>query len=434
MSAAWPRAYVRAWSADLQWTHEELELLAEDLLALARLNQGIVFGEPAPSEEERDRHAAARVTDALDALARSYVRYVQRDAELPRAALPSTDFTPELPLLDARRYGESVNVNTASADELAALPGLGAVTAARVVEYRRLNGSFGSLDELRKVAGISKDAIETLRTVAHAAPPSAGARITSASLDALQRNPTFKQYVQAIVAGDFALSRFRPRPDEDTKARVRREVHGLREEQEQRPYHPYRAMPATLASELARRAEQRQAAAGIHERRVAADRGAQPMHGTLLDDSEYPFFVEQLLKAAAARIRVIMFFMRFEDAKKYPTDALFAELLAAKQRGVDIKVILDRDAEGASIGSRVINDEAYKYLKKNGIAVTYDSVERYTHTKLVTVDGRHVVVGSHNWTAGSFYAYDDTSLYVRSTELCAHYDAQFDTLWAEYTA
>ncbi len=35
-----------------------------------------------------------------------------------------------------------VNINTASANDLEALPGIGAKTAARIVEYRQKNGPF----------------------------------------------------------------------------------------------------------------------------------------------------------------------------------------------------------------------------------------------------------------------------------------------------
>lgn len=50
--------------------------------------------------------------------------------------------------------GQKVNVNTASAAELEELPGIGEVTARRIVEYRSTNGSIRSLEQLR-AAGIS---------------------------------------------------------------------------------------------------------------------------------------------------------------------------------------------------------------------------------------------------------------------------------------
>ena len=41
-----------------------------------------------------------------------------------------------------------VNINTASATEIATLPGIGAKTAARIVEYRQKNGPFKKVEEI----------------------------------------------------------------------------------------------------------------------------------------------------------------------------------------------------------------------------------------------------------------------------------------------
>jgi len=49
-----------------------------------------------------------------------------------------------------------VNINTASASELDALPGIGAKTAALIVEYRQKNGPFKKVEELMNVRGIGE--------------------------------------------------------------------------------------------------------------------------------------------------------------------------------------------------------------------------------------------------------------------------------------
>ena len=51
-----------------------------------------------------------------------------------------------------------VNVNSASATELEALPGIGEVISQRIVDYRTQNGPFTSVDQLADVSGIG-DAI-----------------------------------------------------------------------------------------------------------------------------------------------------------------------------------------------------------------------------------------------------------------------------------
>ena len=49
-----------------------------------------------------------------------------------------------------------VNINTASVADLDALPGIGAKTAALIVEYRQKNGPFKKVEELRNVRGIGE--------------------------------------------------------------------------------------------------------------------------------------------------------------------------------------------------------------------------------------------------------------------------------------
>jgi competence protein ComEA len=50
----------------------------------------------------------------------------------------------------------TVNLNTASAVDLEALPGIGAKTAARIVEYRQKNGPFKKIEELMNVRGVGE--------------------------------------------------------------------------------------------------------------------------------------------------------------------------------------------------------------------------------------------------------------------------------------
>ena len=58
----------------------------------------------------------------------------------------------------------SVDLNTADAAELAAVPGVGRAVAARIVEVREREGSFASLDELLDVAGMTQSRLERARS------------------------------------------------------------------------------------------------------------------------------------------------------------------------------------------------------------------------------------------------------------------------------
>ncbi|HEV7758281.1 MAG TPA: ComEA family DNA-binding protein, partial [Acidimicrobiales bacterium] len=56
-----------------------------------------------------------------------------------------------------------VNLNTATVDQLDALPGIGPAIAQAVVDYRDRNGPFASVDQLLEVRGIGEAKLEDLR-------------------------------------------------------------------------------------------------------------------------------------------------------------------------------------------------------------------------------------------------------------------------------
>jgi competence protein ComEA len=49
-----------------------------------------------------------------------------------------------------------VNINSATPAELETLPGIGARTAQRIVEYRQKNGGFKKIEELMNVQGVGE--------------------------------------------------------------------------------------------------------------------------------------------------------------------------------------------------------------------------------------------------------------------------------------
>jgi competence protein ComEA len=63
--------------------------------------------------------------------------------------------------------GESVDLNTATVEQLDSLPGVGPVTAAAIIAWRDANGSFTNVDQLGDVDGIGPARLEKLRAQVH---------------------------------------------------------------------------------------------------------------------------------------------------------------------------------------------------------------------------------------------------------------------------
>lgn len=86
-------------------------------------------------------------------------------AEAPRvpdrAAGPSPGIPP--PIATVASVVAPIDLNHAGMDELHGLPGIGPALAARVIEFRRTQGPFATVDDLLKVKGIGKKRLDRLR-------------------------------------------------------------------------------------------------------------------------------------------------------------------------------------------------------------------------------------------------------------------------------
>jgi len=58
-----------------------------------------------------------------------------------------------------------ININTATAEDLAALPGIGPTTAQRIIEYRTAHGPFTRIEDLMNVAGIGPATFDNIRAL-----------------------------------------------------------------------------------------------------------------------------------------------------------------------------------------------------------------------------------------------------------------------------
>jgi len=60
-----------------------------------------------------------------------------------------------------------IHVNRASASELTSLPGIGPILAQRIVEDRKRHGRFLTLEDLKRVKGVSAKTLEKLQGLVH---------------------------------------------------------------------------------------------------------------------------------------------------------------------------------------------------------------------------------------------------------------------------
>ena len=95
---------------------------------------------------DRDESAAVTISSSRTASAET--------SDLPSSSAPSPEVSPFA----------LVNINTATAQELCTLPGIGETLSGRIIAYRNEHGLFKSTDEIMSVSGIGSKTYENLKS------------------------------------------------------------------------------------------------------------------------------------------------------------------------------------------------------------------------------------------------------------------------------
>jgi len=102
-----------------------------------------------------------------------------------------------------------VNINTASKDELIALPGIGPAKAQAIVDYRKLNGPFKAVDDLKNVKGIGAKRLDKLRAELTVGP--AQAKVAAATPAKAESRPASAP-TAAAAKGEVRAAEVKPAP------------------------------------------------------------------------------------------------------------------------------------------------------------------------------------------------------------------------------
>lgn len=119
-----------------------------------------------------------------------------------------------------------------------------------------------------------------------------------------------------------------------------------------------------------------------------------------------------------------------ESAKKYiyvPTFVLTdrkttAALISAKQRGVDVRVIID--ALNASV-----QHSKHKELRNGGILVKTENYAGKMHSKSIIIDDKYTVIGSMNFSYSGENKNDENLLIIENPEITKAYKSFFLYQW-----
>lgn len=143
----------------------------------------------------------------------------------------------------------------------------------------------------------------------------------------------------------------------------------------------------------------------------------------LLTDRDYFEGVHSLLSEAEYSIHIVMF-----DVKYYPdypeslVNSILSDLEQATRKGIEVRIITDE---------YLTEKPVVRILKESGIDIKFDSKERTTHSKLIIIDSKIVIVGSTNWGYHSIEKNHEANVVIYSEPLAKQFEGYFEGIWVE---
>lgn len=126
-----------------------------------------------------------------------------------------------------------------------------------------------------------------------------------------------------------------------------------------------------------------------------------------------------LIENATKSIHCVYMYMRDDGDASRLVDAL----IEARERGISVSVVLEGDLSEES-------SSAYSRLKAAGVSVRYDG-GGFVHAKFMIVDGRILLIGSHNISPYALALNNELSILVENESVASVMEGVFADLWED---
>ena len=133
--------------------------------------------------------------------------------------------------------------------------------------------------------------------------------------------------------------------------------------------------------------------------------------------SQYPRVVIPLIDSAIHTLDVIVFDWRqYKNQPANPVSLFNSSIARASSRGVSVRCLVN-------------NDDIIQMLKSIGCKARKVESTKLLHTKLLIIDKKKVVIGSHNFSQNAFSMNEEASIFVNMNDENNEFVKYFNNLF-----
>lgn len=145
----------------------------------------------------------------------------------------------------------------------------------------------------------------------------------------------------------------------------------------------------------------------------------------LVTNRDYFPIVRDLIRLSNEYIYFVIYVAKLDGYNQ--VSMLLDELVQAKERGIEIKVLLDSSSYDNRLNA--FNSAFADSLKKYGILFRFDDPDTTTHCKFGIFDGKKVLIGSTNWTYSALERNNEVNILISDIEVAEELKKYFKKLW-----
>ncbi len=140
-------------------------------------------------------------------------------------------------------------------------------------------------------------------------------------------------------------------------------------------------------------------------------------------DRQYSDIVRRMMKKATKRIFVMVYGFKLTRSGDSKGDILAKEIVNAKKRGVETKVLLEKSNFNERLN--IMNRHTIEYLREGGVEARFDDEDIITHSKVVIIDDA-VILGSTNWSYSGLEKWHNTDVLIKEKRIVEYFVNYFE--------